>query len=62
MKKLIPLSTLKINSNKNNLFTWFLKRTTNAQESGGFFINSFQILPRHVSAYGCHSQVVVSAL
>jgi hypothetical protein len=38
-----------------------VKIPTNAQGSSGHF-NTFQILPRHVSAYGCHPQWVVSAL
>jgi hypothetical protein len=38
-----------------------VKIPTNAQGSSGFF-NTFKILPRHVSAYGCHPQGVVSAL
>jgi hypothetical protein len=39
-----------------------VKRPTIAQGSSGFFkiINTFQILPQHVSAYGCHPQGVVS--
>jgi hypothetical protein len=37
-----------------HLVVSFVKGPTNAQGSSGFFINTFQILPRHVSAYGCH--------
>jgi hypothetical protein len=45
------------------LVVWYAKRPTNAEGSGGYFIiNTIQILPRHVSAYGCHPQGVVSAL
>jgi hypothetical protein len=45
-----------------HLVVSFVERPTNAQGSSKFFINTFQILPRHVSAYGCHPQGVVSAL
>jgi hypothetical protein len=31
----------------------FVKRPTNGQGSSGFFISTFQILPRHVSANDC---------
>jgi hypothetical protein len=35
----------------------FVRRPTNAQGNSGFFIiNTFQILSRYVSAYGCHPQ------
>jgi hypothetical protein len=49
-------------STKKYLNSAFVKRPTNAQGSSGLFINTFQILPRHVSAYCCHHQGVVSAL
>jgi hypothetical protein len=39
-----------------------VKWPTNAQESSGLFINTFQILPRHVSANGCYYQGFVGAL
>jgi hypothetical protein len=41
----------------------FVRRPTNAQGNSGFFIiDTFQILPRRVSAYGYHPQGVVNAL
>jgi hypothetical protein len=36
------------------LFVLFVTRPTNTQGSSGFYINTFQIIPLHVSAYGCH--------
>jgi hypothetical protein len=50
-------------STEGGLFVSSVIKPTNAQGSSEFFvINTFQILPRHVSAYGCHPQGVVSTL
>jgi hypothetical protein len=45
-----------------HLVVSFVKDQQMLKEVVDFFINTFQILPRHVSAYGYHPQGVVSAL
>jgi hypothetical protein len=47
---------------QNVMLLSLVKNQQMLKEVVNFFINTFQILPLHVSAYGCHPNGIVSAL